>query len=124
MLSRKEALVALHRSNAADTPDNWTCPIGPITFRFPNFKWRRRALAAHDLHHLMTGYPMTMRGEFQLAAWEWGAGRFPHWGAILFCLPLIIAGLMWSPSRMHKAWQRGRRSRTLYSSLKAAPDKR
>ena len=92
----------------------WSCAVGPLILHFPNFAWRRRALAAHDLHHLMTGYPMTMRGEFQLAAWEFGAGRYPHWGATLFCAPLILAGLIWSPAAMWRAWRSGRRSQSLY----------
>ncbi|MEA3015174.1 MAG: hypothetical protein QOD42_3719 [Sphingomonadales bacterium] len=92
----------------------WSCAVGPITLRFPNFAWRRRALAAHDLHRLMTGCPMTMRGEFQLAAWEFAAVRYPHWGATLFCAPLIRAGLISSPAAI---WRSGRRSQSLYPAL-------
>jgi hypothetical protein len=62
----------------------------------------------------MTGYPMTMRGEFQLAAWEFGAGRYPHWGATLFCGPLILLGLCWSPAAIWRAWRAGCKSRSLY----------
>jgi hypothetical protein len=101
------------RRNAA----RWPCRVGPLTLYFPNFSWRRRALTAHDLHHRMTGYPMTMRGEFQMAAWEYGAGPFPHWGAILFCAPLVVAGLFWSPLAMWRAWLAGRRSQSLYPVL-------
>ena len=53
---------------------------------------------------------MTMRGEFQMAAWEMGAGRYPHWGASLFCAPLIVVGLVWSPSAMWRAYRSGRNS--------------
>jgi ubiquinone biosynthesis protein Coq4 len=74
-------------------------------------------LPAHDLHHAMTGYPMTMRGECLMAAWELGAGRYPHWGATLFCAPLIVAGLFWSPARIRAAFRQGRRSRSLYPAL-------
>ena len=84
---------------------------------FPNFSWRRRAIDAHDLHHLMAGYPMTLRGEYQMAAWELGAGRFPDWRATLFCAPLVVAGLFWSPGRMLNALRAGRRSESLYGSL-------
>ena len=93
---------------------SWPCRIGPVLFRFRNFAWRQKAIEAHDLHHLMTGYPMTMRGEFQLAAWEFGGGRYPHWGATLFCAPLLLAGFLWSPRRMLKAMKDGRRTGTLY----------
>lgn len=118
LLSRDEALTRLTASGTSrDAAGNWPCRVGPLTLRFPNFRWRRHALEAHDLHHLMTGYPMTMRGEFQLAAWEFGAGRYPHWGATLFCAPLIVAGLLWSPSRILNAYMSGRRSRSLYPDL-------
>jgi hypothetical protein len=114
-LSREEALARLDAAGGEeDRADKWSCPVGPITFTFSNFAWRRRALRAHDLHHEMTGYPMTMRGEFQLAAWEFGAGRYPHWGATLFCGPLILLGLCWSPAAIWRAWRAGCKSRSLY----------
>lgn len=80
----------------------------------PNFAWRRRAIDAHDVHHLLTGYPCTVQGELLIAAWEWGAGRYPHWGATLFCGPLVLAGLIFMPRRILAAWRRGRGSRSLY----------
>lgn len=120
MLSREDALEVLNTvQGSEDSARFWTCPVGPFTLRFPNFAWRRAAIRAHDLHHLMAGYPQTMRGEFQMAAWELGAGRYPHWGATLFCSPLLVAGLLWSPSRMLKAYRAGRRSHSLYSELSA-----
>jgi hypothetical protein len=85
-----------------------------MTLTLPNFHWRRRAIFVHDLHHILTGYPCTMRGEFQLAVWEFAAGRFPHVAATLFCLPLVAMGFLWSPSRMFKAYRQGCRSRSLY----------
>lgn len=105
-------------SNPA-APGSWTCAVGPLTLRFPGFAWRRRALRAHDLHHAMTGFPMTLRGELQMAAWELGAGRYPHWGATLFCSPLILVGLLWSPTAMWRAWRDGCRTRSLYPALEA-----
>jgi len=117
-LTRAQALAILRRAdNVPAARGSWTCPVGPLTLRFPDFAWRRRALRAHDLHHLMTGYPMTMRGEFQLAAWENGAGRYPHWGATLFCAPLILIGLIWSPPAMLRAWRAGRATASLYPAI-------
>lgn len=120
-LSRAEALARLReaRESKSAPAAYWTCPIGPLTVRLPNFVWRRKAIDAHDLHHLMTGYPMTIRGEFQMAAWEFGAGRYPDWRATLFCGPLILIGLFWSPSRMFAAYKAGRRSESLYAALEA-----
>ena len=118
-MNRDEALARLlrqERSPAADAA-SWTCPLGPLTLRLPNFAWRRRAIDVHDLHHRMTGYPMTLRGEFRLAAWELGAGRYPDWRASLFCAPLLLMGLLWSPSRTFAAYKAGRRSESLYGVL-------
>lgn len=92
----------------------WIVRAGLVVFPLPNFAWRRRAIDAHDLHHLLTGYPCSVEGELQIAAWEFGAGRYPHWGATLFCFPLIVAGLLFMPGRIWAAWRRGRRSRSLY----------
>jgi len=117
-LSRDEALCRLrHGVPESEADRSWPCPVGPLSLRFPNFAWRRRALRAHDLHHLMAGYPMTMRGEFQMAAWEPGAGRYRHWGATLFCAPLIAIGFLWSPARMIRAYRRGLTTASLYSEL-------
>jgi hypothetical protein len=92
----------------------WIVRADLIVFPLPNFAWRRRAIDAHDVHHLLTGYPCSCEGEVLIAAWEWGAGRYPHWGATLFCLPIVIAGLLFMPGPTLAAWRRGRRSRSLY----------
>lgn len=49
-----------------------------------------------------------------MAAWEFAAGRFPHPAATLFCLPLIVAGVLWSPRSMWSAFLSGRQRRSLY----------
>jgi hypothetical protein len=92
----------------------WIVRADLVIFPLPNFAWRRRAIDAHDAHHLLTGYPCTVEGELLIAAWEWGAGRYPHWGATLFCGPLVFAGLLLMPRRTLAAWRHGRRSRSLY----------
>lgn len=92
----------------------WVIKAGFFVFPVPNFAWRRKAITAHDVHHMLTGYPCTVSGEFQIAAWEFGAGRYPHWGATLFCSPLILVGFFWSPRKMTDAFRHGRRCRSLY----------
>jgi hypothetical protein len=115
-----EALVAFRTANCITDDEtanaSWTSRLGPVIVRLPNFDWRRKAIFAHDLHHVLTGYPCTMRGEFQMAAWEFGAGPMPHWGATLFCLPLVLAGLFWAPRRMLLAFLGGRGSCSLHES--------
>jgi hypothetical protein len=115
-----EALAAFRRRNGIPQDEverfSWVCRIGPLSIRLPNFGWRRRAILAHDLHHLVTAYPCTLRGECQMAAWEFGAGRMPHWAARLFCLPLVLLGLVWSPRSIWRAFLSGRQSCSLHGA--------
>ncbi len=66
-----EALAEFRRVNGLADDEamhsSWMCRIGPIGVRVPNFEWRRQAILAHDLHHVLTGLPCGMRGEFQMA---------------------------------------------------------
>src|SRR3954469_22900277 len=48
-------------------------------FAFPNTDGRRRAVRFHDLHHVLTEYPTTWRGEFEIAAWEVASGVRRYW---------------------------------------------
>jgi len=97
---------------------HWTCRIGPWVFRLPNFAWRQAAIDAHDRHHMLTGFPLTLRGEIQMAAWEWGAGRYPDWRATAFCSPLILLGAIAMPRRTWRAFRRGQTCQSLYPSRK------
>ena len=99
---------------AYDTAPTWPFTIGPVTIPFPNFSWRRAAIQRHDLHHILTGYPFTMRGEFQVATWEFAAGRYPHWGATLLLLPLVVVGMLSSPAAIWRSFMKGRGELSLY----------
>jgi hypothetical protein len=114
----EQALNAFRNANNLAANDRarafWTCRLGPVTVPLPNFAWRREALLAHDLHHVLTGYPCSLSGECQLAAWEFGSGPMPHWGATLFCLPLVVVGFLRSPGRILRAFLSGRASRSLH----------
>lgn len=113
-----DALAEFRKENGLDlTPAMspfWRCRVGPVKLVFPNFRWRREAIVLHDIHHVLTGYSCSMRGEFQLATWEFAAGRFPHPAATLFCLPLVVAGICWSPRSIWRAYLDGRCSQSLY----------
>jgi len=115
-----DALAAHYIANdlAADgghRAHRWTfLTLGRLRVRLRNFEWRRRAIVRHDLHHLITGYPCTVIGEFEMAAWEFAAGRFPSAAATLFCLPLVGFGAIAAPRRSFAAFVRGRQSTTLY----------
>jgi hypothetical protein len=115
-----EALRAFRAANGLDQDEHlapvWAVKAGCVSVWLPHFGWRRRAIDAHDIHHLITGYPCTVGGELRIAAWEFGAGRYPHWGATLFCLPLVVAGLIFMPRATVAAFRRGRASRSLYAA--------
>jgi hypothetical protein len=114
-----EALRAFRAANALGQDERrapvWEVRLGRFCFWLPHFAWRRRAIDVHDVHHLLTGYPCTLAGEIRIAAWEFGAGRYPHWGATLFCLPLVIAGFLFMPRAALAAFRRGRAGRSLYA---------
>ena len=47
----------------------WRIPVW-----LPNTAGRVQAVKLHDLHHVLTEYPTTWRGEAEISAWEVGAG--------------------------------------------------
>jgi hypothetical protein len=114
-LTRFLAVRGMAVDSGADR-DSWYMGHGLLHVRLPNFGWRKRAIACHDAHHLLTGYPCTPAGEMQMAAWEFAAGRFPHIGATAFCLPLVGLGSVLLPRRTFAAFVRGRRNSTLYAT--------
>jgi hypothetical protein len=93
----------------------WILKFAGLSLPVPNFAWRRKALPLHDLHHLLTGYPCSPSGEFEMAAWEFAAGRYRNVFATAFCLPLVGIGGIACPRRTFRAFVRGRASRTLYA---------
>lgn len=88
--------------------------LGPIPFPFPQTAARVRAVRYHDLHHILTGYDTDIRGEFEISAWEIGAGCKDFVAAWHLNLGGMAAGLFTSPGRTFRAFVRGRRARSLY----------
>jgi len=87
----------------------WRIPLA-----FPNTAGRRRAVRFHDLHHVLTEYPTTWRGEFEIAAWEVAGGVNRYWEGWLLDLLGFACGLFVYPRRVYRAFMRGRRSANLY----------
>jgi hypothetical protein len=85
-----------------------------IPLVFPNTAGRRRAVRFHDLHHVLTEYPTTWRGEFEIAAWEVAGGVNRYWEGWLLDLLGFAAGLFVYPRSVYRAFLRGRRSANLY----------
>lgn len=97
--------------------DKWS-PYGcrDLKVYLPNFEWRKKAIPFHDLHHILTGYPCSPIGEFQISAWEFAAGKYPNLYTTLFCIPLVSMGAILIPKKQFKAFVRGRQSKTLYEN--------
>jgi hypothetical protein len=88
--------------------------LGPIPFPFPNTKGRIRAVKVHDLHHLLTAYDTDIVGEFEISAWEIGAGCKDFFAAWFLNLGGMAGGAMFAPRRTFRAFLRGLDSKSLY----------
>lgn len=95
---------------------------GPIPIPVPNPPSRRAALRLHDLHHVLTGYSTTIRGEWQISGWEVGAGMHRNPVAWSFCLMGMSAGMALMPRKTARAYARGRRGRSLLDQDPEAVD--
>jgi hypothetical protein len=88
--------------------------LGKIPFPVPNTPGRVRAVRFHDLHHVLTGYDTSTLGEFEISAWEIGAGCKDFAAAWVLNLSGMFAGALVAPGRTFRAFVRGRHSRTVY----------
>jgi len=88
--------------------------LGPIPLPFPNSAGRKRAVRLHDLHHIVTGYATNTLGEFEISAWELGAGCKDFHTARIINLAGMASGAFAAPFRTFRAFRRGRVSRTFY----------
>lgn len=86
-----------------------------ITFKIPNTDGRRRAVRIHDLHHVLTGYDTTLRGEAEIGAWELASGCLRWPAAQVLNTAALAMGMVIAPRRMLRAWARGRATKNLYS---------
>ena len=95
--------------------DTWVVlKLWRVPLAFPNTEGRRRAVRFHDLHHVLTEYPTTWRGEFEIAAWEVAGGIRRYWVAWLLDLLGFACGLVVFPRATYRAFVRGRHSTNLY----------
>ena len=90
----------------------WRVPVW-----LPNTEGRRRAVRLHDLHHILTEYPTTWRGEAEISAWEVGGGGLRrYYAGWLLDLMNIAQGLLINPRGLYRAFLKGRRCANLYST--------
>jgi len=88
----------------------WHIPIW-----LPNTEGRRRAVKLHDLHHVLTEYPTTWRGEAEISAWEIGSGGLRrYYAGWLLDLMNIAQGLVVNPTGVYRGFMHGRRTSNLY----------
>jgi hypothetical protein len=87
---------------------------GPVPIWFPNTVARVKAVKFHDIHHVLTEYPTTWKGEAEIGAWEVATGCGAHYQAWLLNLLAFAIGLAINPRGVHRAFMRGRQSRNLY----------
>ncbi|HUS01767.1 MAG TPA: hypothetical protein VMY77_08570 [Chitinophagaceae bacterium] len=80
----------------------------------PNFTARRKAVLKHDIHHIVTGYPSTFKGESEIGAWEISSGCRHYWAAWVLDASGFMSGILFNPRGVLKAFARGRRTRNLY----------
>src|SRR5207249_1310014 len=70
----------------------------------------------HDLHHVLTEYPTTWRGEAEISAWEVGSGGLQKYYAGWWLDMMGIAqGLVVNPRGVYRGFMCGRSSSNLYS---------
>lgn len=96
----------------------WLAQLGGLIVPLPNFRWRRAIIAAHDSHHLLTGYEPTLEGELAVAAWEVGARSYTDPRARLLCIVLAMLGLMVCRRATIAAFRAGRSRGELQSALR------
>ena len=90
--------------------------LGPVPFPFPNTDARRKAVKFHDLNHILTGYRTDTVSEFEISAWEIGAGCRDFAAAWVINFGGLAAGTFVAPVRTFCAFVRGRRQRASYGS--------
>ena len=83
----------------------------------PNVENRRRAVPLHDVHHILTEYPTTWRGEAEISAWEVGSGGLGRfWAGWILDLMNVAQGLVINPRGVYAAFMRGRQTANLFGS--------
>jgi len=91
-----------------------TVTVLGIPFQIPNTQGRKRAVVFHDMHHLVTGYATTNLGEAEISAWELASGCWEYRAAWVLNTGGLLLGVFTNPTRLFRAFVRGRHSSNLY----------
>ena len=71
--------------------------LGPVFIPLPNTKARVDAVKFHDIHHLLTEYPATLRGEAEIGAWEIASGCGKYYAAWVLNFGSFFYGMFFFP---------------------------
>lgn len=114
-------VVERHRAEsgiAADggLSDRWVViRLGRIPMPFLNTSARRRALALHDVNHLVAGVGTGNVGEAEISAWELASGGCGQYvAAWALDLAGMLLGMVW-PIHVMRAFAAGRMMRNAYA---------
>lgn len=88
--------------------------VGKFYIPFPNTKARKKVLVFHDIHHIVTGYDSTWKGEVSIGTWEIATGCGKNYMAWILNLYAMAVGLFLYPKAVFNAFIRGKRTRNLY----------
>jgi len=96
--------------------DRWVVlrAFGRPVLVLPNTAQRVRSVRFHDVHHVLTGYATSWRGEGEIAAWELASGCRDHYAAWFLNLSAALIGFVLAPRAVARAFRRGRATRNLY----------
>ena len=86
-----------------------------VNIYIPNLESRKKVVLKHDMHHLLTGYPLNMKGETEISSWELSTGCNHNWFAYGINTLGMITGIPFNPIGIWKAWKRGKHTRNLYN---------
>jgi len=111
----RERYFAINNFPNGGYEESWVrMKVGPVPIGFPNTVARVKAVKFHDLHHVLTEYETTWRGETEIGAWEVATGLAEHYQGWLLDLLAFAVGLVINPRRVYRAFMRGRQSRNLF----------
>lgn len=80
----------------------------------PNPPSRKMVVVKHDIHHMLTGCTIDMKGESEISAWEVGGSCKDYPAAWFLNLSVLMMGMLFNPVNVFKSFIRGRNSRNLY----------
>ena len=106
---------------AGTPPDQWYASgwiyLRVLGLKIPFFPiyGLRGPVMRHDLHHMLSGYETTWRGECELGAWELASGGC-GWNVYMWFdrLFFLLVGLIFTPRATARAFARGRTHHNLY----------